>query len=220
MCTFTCSTMEWQQKKRWTWGYILISVHFSSNPSEIQETTCSLLHHSSRYWNSNETHDGAVNHEGPAHRYPHPWLKQKLKTTKERYNRERKHHNVRKTSGIVIPPETDRAGLVSHIWHELKLFHSQFSFRPTQGKTSPNLWTHACNGAQKRCKQKSRHCWSDTKFASCISTPPLRKKKALKQSKEVKCGTMTDSLNAKGDLLTGLGFFLFLFYETPYLKRY
>ncbi len=31
---------------------------------------------------------------------------------------------------------------------------------------------------------------------------------------------MTDSLNAKGDLLTGLGFFLFLLYESLYLKRY
>lgn len=128
--------MEWQQKKRWMSGYILISVHFSSNTSERQESTRSLLHHSSRYWNSNETHGGAVNHEGPALQYPRSWLKPKLKTTKERYNRERKHHNVRKTSRMVIPPDTDRAGLVYRIWHELQLFHSQFSFRPTQGKTS------------------------------------------------------------------------------------
>ncbi len=42
---------------------------------------------------------------GPRPPVSTPMIKAKLKTTKERYNRERKHHNVRKTSGIVIPPE-------------------------------------------------------------------------------------------------------------------
>lgn len=173
--------MEWQQKKRWMSGYVLISVHFSSNTSEIKETTSSLLHHSSRYWNSNETHDGAVNHEGPAHQHPHSWLKQKLKTTKERYNRERKPHNVRKTSGMVIPPETDRADPVYHIWHELKLFHSQFSFRPTQGETSPLSRPDVKSLNTRKGANKSRGTVEVTlNLASCISTPPLRKKKSMK----------------------------------------
>lgn len=46
---------------------------------------------------------------------------------------------MRKTSGIVILPDTDQAGLVYLIWHVLHLFHSQFSIKNVPSVAHPNV---------------------------------------------------------------------------------